>query len=110
LAVSSFKIAQNIATEFGSVLLSPPPADFADDNILLNDAKNNPFIVVSDHISGTTRMGRTLQDGVVDGKLHVFGVKNLMIADLGVAPVTPNANPCYDVYLIALTAASILEE
>lgn len=53
-------------------------------------------------------MSTTAADGVVDGNLHVFGVKNLMVADLGVAPITPNGNTCYPVYVIANEAARIL--
>ncbi len=106
LVVSALKIAKSIATQFGSVVVSPP--NYSSDAALLNSAKNNPVATVSAHITGTTRMGTSINDGVVDGSLHVFGVKNLMICDLGAIPVTADGNTAYSVFVLALKAAEIL--
>lgn len=109
LAVSSFKIFKNIANAAGTVVLAPPAFDYLDDSRLLADAQSISFIVIADHITGTTRMGESIATGVVDGNLHVFGTKNLMIADLGAAPETPDGNTAYCVFVLALKAAEILK-
>ncbi len=106
LVVSALKIAKDIATQFGSVVLAPP--NYSSDAALFDQASNSPFATVSAHITGTTRMGTSINDGVVDGTLHVFGVKNLMICDLGAAPVTPDGNTAFGVFTMALEAADIL--
>ncbi len=106
LVVSALKIAKDIATQYGSTVVAPP--NYSSDAALFNQAKNNPFASVSDHITGTTRMGTSINDGVVNGSLHVFGVKNLMVCDLGAIPVTTDGNTAYSVFVLALEAAQIL--
>lgn len=106
--VSFLKIAKEIANEAGESVILPTAADYTDDDSLLAYCQSNPNIIITSHITGTSRMSTTADEGVVDGNLHVFGVKNLMIADLGVAPVQPNGNTCYPVYVIANEAARIL--
>lgn len=108
LAVSSFKLSNDIAHAFGSLVVSPSPPTFASDAGLFSAAQTNPNIVISSHISGTTRMGKSIVDSVVDSKLNVFGTRNLKVVDLGIAPRTPNANTCHAVYVIAETAADIM--
>jgi choline dehydrogenase len=115
LIVSFFKILKNIAAAFGSQVLSPPAFDYPppfgpapNDDRLLADAQSQPFLVPEDHIIGTTRMATSINEGVVDGTLHVFGVKNLMVADLGVAPLNPDGNIAFAGYIIGLEAAKFL--
>lgn len=106
--VSFLKIVKDIATEAGEVVYLPTPADYTDDDTLLAYAQSNPNLIITSHITGTCRMAKSPADGVVDGNLQVFGVKNLMIVNLGVAPVQPDCNPCVSVYAIANEAARIL--
>lgn len=89
-----------------SGLFAQPPGDVVQDATLLAIAQNG--IIATSHILGTTAMGTSIQNGVVDGNLQVFGVQNLMVADLGVAPVSPDGNTCFAVYVIGLNAARIL--
>jgi choline dehydrogenase-like flavoprotein len=45
------------------------------------------------HQTGTTRMGRTAADGVVDKNLAVFGADNLFVASTSTFPTSSQANP-----------------
>ena len=53
-------------------------------------------------------MGTSVENGVVDGTLHVMGTQNLMVADASIIPEIPTANISYAVYTIGLVAANIL--
>jgi len=107
--VSFLKIAQSIAADAGMTVLSPTPSDYGmGDAGLATFAQSNPNIVVTNQISGTCRMAASPLAGVVDGNLHVFHTEHLMIADLSVAPVQPDGNPCYPVYVIANEAAHVI--
>ncbi|GIP60847.1 oxidoreductase [Paenibacillus woosongensis] len=61
-----------------------------------------------DHFGGQCKMGRTIEEGVVDGFLNVFGTKKLKIADLSVAPVLPDGNPSVPVQMIGLNAVRFI--
>ncbi len=68
-------------------LLYPPPEAFASDELL--DRYAASFQVIYDHYSSTCKMGdEKTQNGVVDGKLHVYGVDNLMVADNSIFPIS----------------------
>lgn len=68
-------------------LLYPPPEAFDNDDSL--DRYAASFQVFYDHMGSTCKMGdENTQGGVVDGQLHVYGVKNLMVADNSIFPVT----------------------
>lgn len=104
----------NLAVTFFKLLDQMPgitlPAGLAgaSDFAYFLQATSPSGMVVSSHISGSTRMGQSMSDSVVDNRLHVFGVENLMVADLGVAPVIPDGNTAYAVFVIAMKAAEIL--
>lgn len=67
-------------------ILYPPPEAFDDDASL--DLYAASFQILYDHYSSTCKMGdERTQGGVVDGQLHVYGVKNLMVADNSIFPV-----------------------
>lgn len=109
-SVAVLKIAKDFATNAGEIVLAPSPDIYAaGDDALLTYAKSNPNALISDHISGTCRMSTSANSGVVDGNLQVFGVKHLMVCDLSVAPVSPDGNPCFAVYVLANEAARILQ-
>lgn len=61
-------------------------------------------------IGGQCRMGRTIQEGVVDGFLNVFGTKNLKVADLSIAPIIPDGNPSTAAQMIGLNAVRFIRE
>lgn len=106
LTVSYYKILQNT---YGPAVILPPAAVYAGgDEALLAFAQTFPNLSVTYHIVGTARMGTSVNDGVVGGNLHVFGVQNLMIADVSVEPVIEDGNTAYAAYLIGLNAADII--
>lgn len=109
LTVSFFKIAQAIAAASGHVVTFPTPEQYeAGDAALFAAALNPSSLAITYHNVGTTRMGTSVANGVVDGDLHVFGVKNLMVADIGALPTSPSGNTCYSAYVVALVAAQVL--
>ena len=53
------------------------------------------------HFGGQCRMGRSIQEGVVDRFLNVFGTKNLKVADLSVFPILHDGNNAMPVQVSA---------
>ena len=62
-----------------------------------------------DHFGGQCKMGTSIQDGVVDGFLNVFGVKNLKVADLSIAPILPDGNTSIPAQMIGLNAVRFIQ-
>ena len=54
------------------------------------------------HHMGTTRMGTTPRDGVVDRDCRVFGIDNLYIAGSSVFRTSGHANPTLTIVQLAL--------
>jgi choline dehydrogenase len=69
----------------------------------------NP-VAVPNHYTGTCNMGTSIANGVVDGRLNVFGTtsESLKVADNSVAPLPETGNTAYQAYVIGLVAANIL--
>ncbi|MEC4816342.1 MAG: GMC family oxidoreductase, partial [Scytonema sp. PMC 1069.18] len=63
--------------------------------------KNLNFVKDASHHMGTTRMGSTPDDGVVDFNCKVFGIDNLYIAGSSVFPTGGNANPTYTILALS---------
>jgi choline dehydrogenase len=63
-----------------------------------------------EHFGGQCRMGRNIQEGVVDGFLNVFGTKNLKVADLSIAPILPDGNTSIPAQMIGLNAVRFIRE
>ncbi|OCA91478.1 oxidoreductase [Bacillus sp. FJAT-27225] len=61
------------------------------------------------HYGGQCRMGRNIEEGVVDGFLNVFGTKNLKVADLSIAPIMPDGNTVLPCQMIGLNAAKFAQ-
>lgn len=59
---------------------------------------------------GTCAMKPRDQMGVVDAQLNVYGVKNLKIADLSIAPLNVGANTYNTALIIGEKAAVIIAE
>jgi hypothetical protein len=57
------------------------------------------------HQSGTTRIGESIEDGVVDRNLKVFGVDNLYICSSSVFPTSGQANPTFLIGVFAVRLA-----
>ncbi len=58
---------------------------------------------------GICQMSRSINDGVVDSYLRVFGVDRLRVADLCVAPIVPDCNTCVPSMMIGLNASRIIK-
>ncbi|KAE8358628.1 hypothetical protein BDV27DRAFT_137387 [Aspergillus caelatus] len=61
------------------------------------------------HPCGTARLGKNVQQGVVDNKLRVHGIKNLRIADASIMPVIPDCRIQNSVYMIGEKGADIIK-
>jgi choline dehydrogenase len=61
------------------------------------------------HFGGQCRMATRIEDGVVDDKLKVFGTKNLMVADLSIAPILPDGNTSNAAQMIGLNAVRFIQ-
>lgn len=89
-AVQAFRVMNSIATAAGVTMAYPLPAHFTSDAQLYADALASYSI--TNHYSGTCNMGTSIANGVVDGQGNVFGVTNLAVGDLSIAPTSPTGN------------------
>lgn len=62
------------------------------------------------HHMSTTRMGRSVEDGVVDKDLKVFGTSNLFVAGAAVFPTSGRTNPTLTGIALALRLCEQLED
>jgi len=62
----------------------------------------------SDHFAGQCKMGRDIEEGVVDGFLNVFGTKKLKVADLSIAPILPDGNTSLPAQIIGLNTVRFI--
>jgi choline dehydrogenase len=82
-----------------------PPLNAYDDDAIL-DSYIKATVTVTDHPLSTNAIGK-----VVDGRLNVYGVKNLMVADNSIWPRPPDGNTADPAYLVGAQAYRfILEE
>ncbi|MNO93901.1 Alcohol dehydrogenase [acceptor] [compost metagenome] len=61
------------------------------------------------HYGGQCKMGMSVQDGVVNGRLDVFGTTNLKVADLSIAPILPDGNTSIPAQIIGLNAVRFIQ-
>eukprot|EP01080_Neovahlkampfia_damariscottae_P009017 gene9017-1116_t len=62
------------------------------------------------HAAGTCKMGKSINNSVVDSRLRVHGVKNLRVVDASIMPTITSGNTMAPVYMIAEKAADMLKE
>ncbi len=65
---------------------------------------------VLNHYGGQCRMGRNIEEGVVDGFLNVFGTENLKVADLSISPILPDGNTVLAAQMIGLNAVRFIRD
>lgn len=107
MIVSYLKYIKQYADQTGRTMVTPTPAQYAaGDTALLAFAQTR--FGFQAHQVGSTRMATSIKDGVVDGKLRVFGVKNLMIVDNSIMPQISDGNTGFPAFLIGMEAAEIL--
>ncbi|WP_163102409.1 GMC family oxidoreductase [Peribacillus alkalitolerans] len=63
-----------------------------------------------EHYGGHCKMGKDIQEGVVDKYLNVFGVHHLKVADLSIAPILPDGNTSIPAQMIGLNAVRFIRE
>ncbi len=105
--VNFYNTIQAIAEQAGGTVIYPTAQQYLEGPGALFGAGVNT-LEVYDHATGTCAMGRSAANGVVDGKLHVFGVKNLMVASNAAVPVIEDGNTSSQAYYIGLEAARII--
>lgn len=87
-------------------LLVPPPEILDDANQVIDYIKE---IAGTDfHYQGHCRMAPLDQGGVVDSQGHVYGVKNLIVADDSIVPEPIDGSPMSSAYLIAANIAKLM--
>lgn len=112
-AVKAYKTANALAEQLGETMLWPPAETFVGteeevDKRLEKYARADLDNAVTFHCSGTCRMSQSEINGVVDGTLHVHGIKDLMVADTSIAPIITDGNTGTPAYYIGAVAAEIL--
>jgi cholesterol oxidase len=70
-----------------------------------SEALNVP---VTAHILGGAVIGRTRDDGVIDGRHRVFGYENLMVCDGAALPFNPGVNPSLTITAMAERAMAMV--
>lgn len=93
----------NIAAQVAAIdptyqLVSPSAGIIADDVLLTNFIKDN--VDITHHWMGTCRMAPQQLGGVVDQHGHVYGVKDLVIADTSIAPFPNDGNTSAPSFMI----------
>ena len=73
LAVATYYLLQQ-SLGAGNIIF-PSAAQFATPESLLQAAESASGITIADHITGTARMGTSIENGVVDGNLRVWNQK-----------------------------------
>lgn len=87
-------------------LISPSLETINDDQKLEMYLKNN--ISTTHHIQGTLRMAPNAESGVVDAGGHVYGVRNLVVADDSIAPFASDGNTSAPAFFIGANIAEQL--
>ncbi|KKY25274.1 putative glucose-methanol-choline oxidoreductase [Phaeomoniella chlamydospora] len=61
------------------------------------------------HPCGTARLSKSIEQGVVDPKLRVHGIKNLRVIDASVMPVIPDCRIQNSVYMVGEKGADLIK-
>ncbi|KAH8816723.1 putative glucose dehydrogenase [Xylogone sp. PMI_703] len=61
------------------------------------------------HPCGTARLSKSIEQGVVDPKLKVHGIKNLRVIDASIMPVIPDCRIQNSVYMIGEKGADMIK-
>lgn len=105
--IAFFNLMKDVVTAAGGVVLFPTPDQY-NFGLLTQAAIDANNLVLQSHIVGTTRMAKTINEGVVDGNLKVFGLDNVYIGDIGIEPDSVDGNTCLSAYYISLVLCNIL--
>ena len=89
-------------------LTTPTPEIIADDHLLTDYIKSS--VGHSHHWVGSNSMAKCHSKGAVDPTGHVYGTKNLIVADCSALPLSPDGNTQAPAYLVGWTIAELLKE
>lgn len=87
-------------------LLTPSLSLIADTDALKEYIKNS--LEHAHHWTGTCRMSPLNQNGVVNEKGEVHGVRQLRVADISVAPLQPNGNTAGPAFFVGYNIAKMI--
>ncbi|KAK0236115.1 GMC oxidoreductase-domain-containing protein [Armillaria nabsnona] len=108
-----FPKGSEAATEFevqGPVAISAPDIDYTEEDDAAIDDYHRLKVATTWHSLGTCAMKPRSQGGVVDSRLNVYGVQNLKVADMSIAPSNVGANTYNSALIIGEKAAIIIAE
>ncbi|KAF7344913.1 Alcohol oxidase [Mycena venus] len=94
----------------GPVELSAPEIQYTESDNEAIDAFHRAAACLAWHSLGTCAMRPQEESGVVDPRLNVYGVRNMKVADLSIAPLNVGANTYHTALLIGEKAAIIIAE
>lgn len=107
--VTWFKILKNIEINTGGAfsVLYPTPDQYASDADLFQAALDSDSYFTY-HTSGSCRMGASPANAVCDGRLRVFGVQRLRVADCAAVPVIETGNTSYQAFVVGNQCARFI--
>ncbi|SJL09655.1 related to alcohol oxidase [Armillaria ostoyae] len=94
----------------GPVAISAPDIKYTDEDDKAIDAHHRLNVQTTWHSLGTCAMKPRDQNGVVDVRLNVYGIQNLKVADMSIAPSNVSANTYNTALIIGEKAAVIIAE
>lgn len=106
--IVTLKLIKAAAEAAGLAVVAPSPEEYASDEALLAYSSSISNLVIQSHICSTCRMGTSIDNGVIDGNLKVFGLNNVRIADASASPLIVDGNTCLQTYYTGLGLAQIL--
>jgi choline dehydrogenase-like flavoprotein len=102
---SAIQLARSVERYMGEVEgIRPTLVDWVRENRPADAIFSDPA-----HPNGTTRMAKSVEDGVVDLNCKVFDVDNLYIAGSSVFPTAGHANPTLTIVALAIRLADHLK-
>lgn len=101
--VAAYEIMFEALVSMGLVPIGPLPSDIEAVVEFVTTSYQQAY-----HYTGTCAMSQTPADGVVDSSGHVFGVKNLVIADNSIVPLNARGNTAGTAFLVGNVIADKL--
>ncbi|KAG7089381.1 hypothetical protein E1B28_011071 [Marasmius oreades] len=100
--------AADIGKQDGPVDISAPPVEYSEEDNKAIDEFHRQRVETTWHSLGTCAMKPREMKGVVDSNLNVYGVQNLKVADMSIAPLNVAANTYNSALIIGEKAAVII--
>ncbi|KAJ6552459.1 GMC oxidoreductase-domain-containing protein, partial [Mycena vulgaris] len=97
-------------TDVGPVPLEAPKIVYSTEDDKAIDVNVRQSVQTTWHSLGTCAMKPLAEGGVVDSKLNVYGIANLKVADMSIAPSNVNSNTYSTAVAIGERAAIIIAE